>query len=94
MPTVKNRLGILIAQKAYEEQRNLPLRTVAEESGVSFSTIKAYLKQDDPVTRYDAEVIAKLCLYFGVGLQDLLVIEGEKPPKMQTFSTTGQLMTA
>lgn len=79
MVTIRNRLAVLLADKEFREGRRIKLAEVAHESGVGLSTIKSYLSQSDPVTRFDADIVAKLCKYLDCGVNDLLVIvEDEK----------------
>lgn len=72
MPTVRNRLPILLAEKKFNENKKISLREVASESGVSLSVITSYM--NGSVTRFDGDTIAKLCTYLNCGIEDLLVI--------------------
>lgn len=85
MAITRNRLSILLAEKAFKEDRRITLEEVARESGVALSTVKAYVRQSDPVTRFDAAVIAKLCAYFGCEIGDLLVIVGDESPEKKSL---------
>lgn len=67
---VKNKFGILLAEKRIQEKDAIPLSQVAKDTGIARRTLYAWLS--NKVDRFDAEVIDKLCQYFDVGLGDLL----------------------
>jgi DNA-binding Xre family transcriptional regulator len=67
---VNNNFGVLLAQKRKAEKRNIPLAEIADEIEVSRKTLYAW--QNNTVDRFDANVIEKLCRYFGVELSELL----------------------
>ncbi|MBL1136877.1 MAG: helix-turn-helix transcriptional regulator [Chloroflexi bacterium] len=46
---------------------------VAEETGISLSSIQAYA--NNTVTRFDADKLAILCEYLGCEIGDLLVLD-------------------
>ena len=68
---ILNRLSILISQKELLEGRKLPYRVIAAETGVSTSTITAYVRQT--VNRFDAQTLDAFCRYFGVQPGDILM---------------------
>lgn len=67
---VKNKFGILLAEKRILEKDSIPLSQVAKDTGIARRTLYAWLS--NKVDRFDADVIDKLCQYFDVGLGDLL----------------------
>ena len=75
--TIYNRLKILIAEKELREGRKLTYRTIAHETGVSTSTLTAYITQK--INRFDALTLEALCRYFACQPGDLLTYT-ENPP--------------
>lgn len=73
MKIVRSNLRVLIAQKAQREQRRISLRTVAEETNVSYYTITAIA--NDTINDYPKDAIAILCEYFQCDIQDLLLLQ-------------------
>jgi putative transcriptional regulator len=67
---VNNNFGLLLAEKQKREDRFVPLLEVSKETGIARRTLYAWA--NNTVTRFDGDVIEKLCSYFGVGLSDLL----------------------
>ncbi len=74
---IYNRLKILIAQKEFREGRKLPYRVIAEETGVSTTTLTAYISQK--VNRFDAPTLDAFCRYFGCQPGDILVWADDAP---------------
>lgn len=72
-----NRIKILIAEKELREHRKLPYRTIADETGISLSTINDYLNQN--IGRYDKRVLEAFCRYFNCQPGDLLVYSADDP---------------
>lgn len=70
---IVNRFRELLAIKERHEKRKLSQRTVAEETGLSKSTVDRYARNE--ITRYDEDVVLTLCQYLGCQPGDLLVIE-------------------
>lgn len=67
---IKNRVKILIAEKELRESRRLTYRTIAKETGISTSTLTAYINQD--VNRFDTTTLETLCAYLNCSLGALL----------------------
>lgn len=67
---LKNRVKILIAEKEIKEGRKLTYRTIAKETGISTSTLTAYVNQK--INRFDTPTIEALCKYFSCQPGDLL----------------------
>lgn len=57
-------------KKAWQENRDLPLRTIARESNLSLATIQRL--NADTVAGLRIETIDALCAYFACGIGDLL----------------------
>ncbi len=64
MTVINNRVSTLMGE------RRLSVRRLATETGLSYTT--AYGMYSGRTTRYDADVLDKLCEYFGVGVGELL----------------------
>ena len=82
---VKNKFGILLAEKRIRDKDTLPLSRVATETGIARRTLYAW--QSNKVDRFDAYIIDRLCQYFGVTIADLLEYVPGKPaeiPKKKT----------
>lgn len=84
---LRSHLDRLRRQKSAREDRDLPLSTVAKESGVS---INALLRLRDFATgedwqqdRLQASTLNALCGYFGVGIGELLHWEPDSAPVSQ-----------
>ncbi|MBN2149518.1 MAG: helix-turn-helix domain-containing protein [Anaerolineales bacterium] len=74
---IYNRLKILIAEKELRENRKLPYRVIAQEIGVSTSTITQYVTQK--VTRFDVPTLEAFCMYFECQPGDLLIWDKNDP---------------
>jgi putative transcriptional regulator len=74
MPII-NRLRVLLAEKAQKEKRNITLKEVANETGVTYKTIHGWANNE--VTRYDAPIIEALCDYLECDVGELIVYEQE-----------------
>jgi len=80
---INNRFGILLAERRMKEKRKISLTEVHELTGVSRPTLQAW--ENNTVTRFDTDVIERLCQYFGVNLSDLLEYEPpDDPPQPKT----------
>ena len=75
---IYNRLEILIAEKAFRENRKLTYRTIAKETGISPTTLTLYMKQG--VGAFDTGTIEALCKYLDCQPGDLLVYSADTPP--------------
>jgi putative transcriptional regulator len=62
MMVIRNRVKILIAEKEHHENRKLTYRTISQETGISTSTLTAFMSQK--VESYASSTIEKLCQYF------------------------------
>jgi DNA-binding Xre family transcriptional regulator len=70
---IKSHLAHLIAEKAKQENRKLSYRTVAKETGISYSTISRLARNE--VTRYTDVMLSSLCGYLACSVGDLLEYE-------------------
>lgn len=77
---IKNRLKELLAIKSRLENRSINLKQCAEETGVSYRSIRRWADQD--TTRFDEPIIIALCDYFDCTPGDLLirVVEEDDDP--------------
>lgn len=73
MPEVQTRFLELLAAKQRRERRTITREQVAEETGVSLSSVQKWAL--NTVTRFDSKQIVAFCDYFNCGIGDLLVIE-------------------
>lgn len=76
--TIKNRLKILIAEKEHRESRRLTYRLIAAESGISTSTLTAYMGQT--VESYAASTLNALCAYLDCQPGDILTYLPDTEP--------------
>ena len=74
---MKHRLVQLISKKQSEENRIISQVDIARESGVHVNTIRKWMADD--VSRFDEDVIVRLCRYFKC-LPDLIYIDWEDDP--------------
>lgn len=73
---IKSHIARLIAEKAKHEGRKLSYRTVAKETGLSYSTISRLAANQ--VTRYTDAMLSSLCEYLACGVGDLLEYEPQE----------------
>ncbi len=70
MPRIVSKAFQLRKQLELKEGRRVPLVEVAERSGVDRKTLTRL--EAGETERYDGEVLSKLCVFYGVKLEDLL----------------------
>ncbi len=77
---ISNNFAVLLQKKQDEENRFIPLSEVAQATGIHRKTL--YQWEKNIVSRFDTEIVDKLCKYFGVSLSDLLnhTLPAENPP--------------
>ncbi len=73
---IYNKFRLLLAIKADKEKRNITLKKVQEDTGIAWTALQGW--STNRVTRFDAQVIIKLCDYLGCEIMDLLVYEREE----------------
>lgn len=70
-PMIQSKFKTLVRKKSFEDNRNLTLRVIAEETGLSVTTVQRF--NSDTVDRFDGKTLDKLCKYFCVSsLSDLI----------------------
>jgi len=79
--TIYNRVKILIAEKEFREKRKLTYRIIAQETGLTVSTLTAYLTQK--ATRFDGPTLETLCKYFDCQPGDILTFTDTPPTQNQ-----------
>lgn len=67
---IRNRFGVLLAEKRMNERRKISLLEVSEKTSLPYRTLHAWSL--NKVQRFDAHVIKKICDYFNVELGDLI----------------------
>ncbi len=80
--TIYNRVKILIAEKEFREKRKLTYRVIASETGLTVSTLTAYLTQK--ATRFDGPTLETLCKYFDCQPGDILTFADNPPVAVLT----------
>ena len=68
---VRNNFQVLLARKAQDEHRRIPLSEVARETGLSRYTLSAL---DRTIREYPADTLAHLCEYLACDISDLLML--------------------
>lgn len=74
---MNSKLRLLVAARELRERRALGIRTIAEESGASVSTVQRLL--NNTMRRVPLDDLGRLCAYFQVGVGDILVYEDVAP---------------
>jgi DNA-binding Xre family transcriptional regulator len=69
---VRNNFQVLLARKAQDEHRRIPLSEVARETGLSRYTLSALV--DNSIREYPADTLARLCEYLACDISDLLML--------------------
>jgi len=64
MSVINNRFAVLLAEKQIKERRNMSLREIERETGISRQALHKW--KNNTVTRFDVSVILALCKYFGI----------------------------
>jgi transcriptional regulator with XRE-family HTH domain len=81
---ISNQFAKLLEEKQRKEDRYISLSDVANDTGVSRKTL--YKWERGTVEHYNRVVIEKLCEYFGVGLEHLLVYSPDDTQPKKTKS--------
>jgi len=63
----------LLADKEFKEKRTIPIREVAEKTGISGVTLSNIANSKGDYNT-STDIIEKLCLYFGCSPNDLMTI--------------------
>lgn len=83
--------------KAVHEQTGLTHYAVAKLAGVAINTVVRYTSEDEITLDRIEGTLVRLLKAYGLDWRDpdvVRIVEDTESPEMQTFSTTGQLMTA
>jgi putative transcriptional regulator len=70
MKTVNSRLKVLVAERSLRERRQLGIRTIAAEAGVSVSTVQRLM--NNTMRRVPLDDLAALCAYLNCEVGDIL----------------------
>ncbi len=73
MKTVNSRLKVLVAEKSLKERRQLGIRTIASEAGVSVSTVQRLM--NNTMRRVPLDDLGALCTYLACDVGDILRAE-------------------
>jgi transcriptional regulator with XRE-family HTH domain len=84
VPKIVSKAFQLRKQLELKEGRRIPLVEVAERAGVNRQALTRLEAGD--TERYDGEVLAKLCAFYGVGLEALLEYD---PNALQRLELAG-----
>lgn len=78
---MNSKLRILVSTKELRDKRKLGIRTIAEETGASVSTVQRLM--NDSMRRVPIDDLARLCRYFECGVGDILVFDPAQPDEFQ-----------
>lgn len=80
---VQNRFNELLARKERIEKRSISRRMVAEETGISLSSVQGWATNS--VMRFDSNQIATFCAYLNCTIGELLImVKDESSPETKT----------
>ncbi len=74
---MNSRLKIVVAEKELRDRRQLGIRTIAEESGASISTVQRLL--NNTMKRVPLDDLARLCSYLECDISDVLRLDDVTP---------------
>lgn len=80
---IVSRLRIVIAEYEIKTGKRLPIKRLAQETGLAESTLHSLA--NNATQRFDAPVLERLCQFFGVQVSDLLVFDPSEDGTM-TFT--------
>jgi len=78
VPKLISRARQLRFEMQIREGRDIPVVEVAKKAGLDRRAVSRM--EDDP-DRFDGDVVAKLCTFYGVGVEKLLVLSLEEDTK-------------
>ena len=78
---MRSNLYLLMGRKSQQENRRITLRTVAEETGISYYTVNAIATEK--IQLYPKSVVADLCAYFRCNVGDLLTLADVPEPESE-----------
>jgi putative transcriptional regulator len=70
MKTVRSFLRVVIAEKERRERRTFGIRTIAEDSGASRSTVERLMS--DTMKRVPLDDLSAICRWVPCGVEDIL----------------------
>jgi len=79
---IENRFKELLKLKAQSENRKLPRRLIAKETGISLTSVQNWASNQ--ITQYQEAQIIAFCKYLNCTIDELLVIVGddEESPRL------------
>lgn len=67
---ISNRFQVLLSQKEEQEQRNISLLEVHNQTGINWRTLQSW--SNNKVSRFDSPILITLCEYFECNIEDLI----------------------
>lgn len=74
---MNSRLKVLLAEKELRDKRTLGIRTVADETGASVSTVQRLM--NNTMRRVPLDDLARLCRYLECSVGDILTFDPAAP---------------
>lgn len=74
---MNSRLKVLLAEKELRDKRTLGIRTVADETGASVSTVQRLM--NNTMRRVPLDDLARLCRYLDCNVGDILTFDPSAP---------------
>lgn len=86
---IKNRFAELVAAHERRTGRRWSYEAISEVTGIAASTLSAYA--NNKVRRFDAGTVEALLQFFGVGIDEFLIVEenGDDAPETDERSKAG-----
>ncbi|NJL06345.1 MAG: helix-turn-helix transcriptional regulator [Chloroflexaceae bacterium] len=78
---MRSNLYLLMGRKAQQENRRISLRTVAEETGLNYYTVRAIATEK--IRLYPKDALASLCTYFKCNVGDLFALADGPDPQTE-----------
>ncbi|MFN8531209.1 MAG: helix-turn-helix transcriptional regulator [Anaerolineae bacterium] len=86
---IVSRLRIVIAEYEVKTGKRLPIKRLAQETGLAESTLHSLA--NNATQRFDAPVLESLCQYFGIQISELLIYDPSEDGTMTvTMPSTGE----
>lgn len=74
---MNSRLKVLLVEKELRDKRTLGIRTVADETGASVSTVQRLM--NNTMRRVPLDDLARLCRYLDCSVGDILTFDPATP---------------
>lgn len=74
---MNSRLKVLLVEKELRDKRTLGIRTVADETGASVSTVQRLM--NNTMRRVPLDDLARLCRYLNCNVGDILTFDPTTP---------------